>query len=239
MAGRLHTGRSRLLPRDGQTLGPGRPGSVRPLRITLAILLGAASAPGLVDGRQILCTTRQRKRLEYAVQSTERLEVPDDVAAIAANNPHLHYIVEHLAALAFTLFARPSGLAFAQMCLLSSDVPVVLCNAPDADDQLAAAAHADILLPLDPHRLLFLPGTGMRARDPRKRTDHRSLIPGGVGMALVQVAYDVPAPSSPTTPGTTPGATGGLPGHATPPPGTETASRRRPTPSSRTYWLSI
>ncbi|NEC91132.1 hypothetical protein [Streptomyces sp. SID12501] len=140
---------------------------------------------------QILRTTRQRKRLEYTVQSTERLEVPDDVAAIAANNPHLHYIVEHLAALAFTLFARPWGLAFAQMCLLSSDVPVVLSNAPDADDQLAAAAPADILLPLDPHRLLFLPGTGMRARDPRKRTDHRSLIPGRVGMTLVQVAYDV------------------------------------------------
>ncbi|MEV7678084.1 DUF4238 domain-containing protein [Streptomyces sp. NPDC088341] len=188
---------------------------------------------------QILRTTRQRKRLEYADRSTERLEVPDDVAAITANNPHLHYIVEHLAALAFTLFARPWGLAFTQMCLLTSDVPVVLCNVPDADDQLAAAAHADILLPLDPHRLLFLPGTGMRARDPRKRTDHRSLIPGGVGMALVQVAYDWPTPSSPTTPGTTPGTTGNPPGHATPLPGTETASRRRPTPSTTTYWLPI
>ncbi|MFJ9627407.1 DUF4238 domain-containing protein [Streptomyces sp. NPDC101175] len=140
---------------------------------------------------QILRTTRQRKRLEYVDRSTERLEVPHDVAAIAANNPHLHFIVEHLAALAFTLFARPWGLAFAQMCLLTSDVPVALCNAPDADDQLAAAAHADILLPLDPHRLLFLPGTGMRATDPRKRTDHRALVPGGLGIALVQVVYDV------------------------------------------------
>lgn len=47
------------------------------------------------------------------------------------------------------------------------------------------------LLPLDPHRLLFLPGAAMQAQDPRKRTDHRLVIPGGVGMALVQVVYDV------------------------------------------------
>lgn len=77
------------------------------------------------------------------------------------------------------------------MCLLTSDVPVVLFNLPDADDQLAAAALRDILLPLDPHRLLFLPGADMLARDRRKRTDHRLVIPGGVGTALVQVAYDV------------------------------------------------
>jgi hypothetical protein len=140
---------------------------------------------------QILRTTRQRKRLEYVSHGSERLDVPAGVAALATNNPHLQFIIEHLAVLAFTLFGRPWGLAFAQMCLLTSDVPVVLFNAPDAEDQLAAAARSDILLPLDPHRLLFLPRVGLQARDPRKRTDHRAVIPGCMGMALVQVAYDV------------------------------------------------
>ncbi|MDH6492646.1 DUF4238 domain-containing protein [Streptomyces sp. SAI-127] len=140
---------------------------------------------------QILRTTRQRKRLAHADREAKRLDVPAEVAAIASNNPHLRYIVEHLASLAFTLFARPWGLAFTSMCLLTSDVPVVLFNAPDAEDQQAAAAACDILLPLDPHRLLFLPSAAMLARDPRKRTDHRLVIPGGVGIALVQVTYDV------------------------------------------------
>lgn len=90
---------------------------------------------------QILRTTRQRKRLEHSGRDVRRLEAPDDVASMAANNPHLWYIVEHLAALAATLSARPWGLAFTPMCLLTSDVPVVLFNAPDAEDQLTAAAH--------------------------------------------------------------------------------------------------
>lgn len=38
---------------------------------------------------------------------------------------------------------------------------------------------------------MFLPGVGMRDRDPRKRADHRSVIPGVVAMGLVQVTYDV------------------------------------------------
>lgn len=140
---------------------------------------------------QILRTTRQRKRLEHVSGDAGLLDVPREVAVIAANNPHLRYIVEHLAALAFTLFARPWGIGFSGMCLLTSDVPVVVFNAPDAEDQLTAAALRDIVLPLDPHRLLFLPGAGMQTRDPGKRVDHRLVIPGGVGMGLVQVAYDV------------------------------------------------
>lgn len=142
---------------------------------------------------QLLRTTRQRKRLEHAddIRSGERLEAPPEVAAITANNPHLQYIVKHVAAIAFTLFVRPWGLGFSDMCLLASDVPVVLLNAPDVRDQLAAVAVCDVLLPLDPHRLLFLPGAGMQAADPRKQSDHRMKIPGGVGIGLVQVAYDV------------------------------------------------
>ncbi|MEV5704774.1 DUF4238 domain-containing protein [Actinoallomurus sp. NPDC052274] len=139
---------------------------------------------------QILRTTRQRKRLTHASQGGKALEVPAGIAAIAANNPHLQYIVGHLAALALTLYARPWGLGFSGMCLLTSDVPVVLFNAQDADDQLAAAAFCDIVLPLDPHRLLLLPGIATQALDSRKRTDHRMVIQGAVGMALVQVVYD-------------------------------------------------
>lgn len=139
---------------------------------------------------QILRTTRQRKRLEHASRSLERLDVPPEIAMITGNNPHLRYIVEHLAALAFVLIARPWGLGFTDMCLLTSDVPVVMFNHHDAEDQLAAAAVCDIMLPLDPHRLLFLPNPGMQAADPHKRTDHRMKIPGAMGMAFVDIAYD-------------------------------------------------
>ncbi|MFF9378863.1 DUF4238 domain-containing protein [Streptomyces griseoluteus] len=139
---------------------------------------------------QILRTTRQRKRLEHASPGPERLDVPPEIAAIAGNNPHLQYIVEHLAALAFVLFTRPWGLGFTDMCLLTSDVPVVMFNHHDAVDQLAAAAVSDIMLPLDPHRLLFLPNPSMQAADPRKRTDHRMKIPGSLGMLFVGIAYD-------------------------------------------------
>ncbi|SEB60947.1 DUF4238 domain-containing protein [Streptomyces melanosporofaciens] len=140
---------------------------------------------------QILRTTRQRKRLAFAAQAAERLDAPAEIAAIAANNPHLSFIIERLAALAFTLYARPWGLGFSDMCLLTSDVPVALFNHHDAEDQLTAAALCDILVPLDPHRLLFMPSPRMQADDPYKRADHRMKIPGAVGMALVQVAYDV------------------------------------------------
>ncbi|MFB8235587.1 DUF4238 domain-containing protein [Kitasatospora purpeofusca] len=141
---------------------------------------------------QILRTTRQRKRLAFADSPTGGgLEAPADIAVLAANNPHLRYIVEHLAALALTVFGRPWGLGFSDICLLTSDVPVVLLNGHDARNQLAAAAICDILLPLDPHRLLFLPGAAMQQHDPGKRSDHRMKIEGGVGMALVQTVYDV------------------------------------------------
>lgn len=47
------------------------------------------------------------------------------------------------------------------------------------------------MLPLDPHRPLFLPSSAQQLTDPRKRTDHLLRIEGAVGMALVEVAYDV------------------------------------------------
>jgi hypothetical protein len=125
------------------------------------------------------------------------------------------------------------------MCLLTSDVPVVLLNAPDAEDQLTAAAVSDILLPLDPHRLLFLPGTGMPARDPRKRTDHRLVIPGRVGIALVQVTYDVADAFVTHHPGTIPGVTGSHRALGTPLPGTATAAPHRCTAWNTTSWRPI
>ncbi|MFE2349414.1 hypothetical protein [Kitasatospora cineracea] len=48
----------------------------------------------------------------------EAAQVPADIAAIAANSPHLRYIVEHLAALALVLFARPWGLSGVGMALV-------------------------------------------------------------------------------------------------------------------------
>ncbi|WP_431681167.1 DUF4238 domain-containing protein [Kitasatospora sp. KL5] len=141
---------------------------------------------------QVLRTTRQRKRLMFDDGSAEEVaQVPADIAAIAANNPHLRYIAEHLAALALVLFARPWGLGFSDMCLLTSDVPLVMLNGHDAGNQLAAVEVCDILLPLDPHRFLFLPGHGMQEQDPLKRSDHRMKFHGGLGMALVQIVYDV------------------------------------------------
>lgn len=122
---------------------------------------------------------------------TSQAAVPDDVTTIAANNPHLHYIVENIALLATVLRSRPWGLGFSDMCLLTSDVPVVVFNRQDAADQIPAVALSDVMLPLDPHRLLLLPSPRRQATDIRKRTDHRLHLPGAVGMAFVQVAYDV------------------------------------------------
>lgn len=139
---------------------------------------------------QILRTTRQRKRLEH-VSNGDRLEVPHELAVFVANNPHVEYIAENLSPLAHILYSRPWGLAFTDMCLLTSDVPVVLFNGHDADDQLAAADFYNIMLPLDPHRLIFMPNRTLQADDPNKRVDHRMKISGAVGIALVQVAYDV------------------------------------------------
>lgn len=45
------------------------------------------------------------------------------------------------------------------------------------------AAVCDILLPLDPHRFLFLTGITM-LDDPRKCVDHRVKFDGGLGLAL-------------------------------------------------------
>ncbi|WP_458338737.1 DUF4238 domain-containing protein [Streptomyces sp. 372A] len=141
---------------------------------------------------QILRTTRQRSRLTHGLQPTEHNpELPEYIAKLASNNPHLQYIVENVAALAATLYNRPWGLGYSDMCLLTSDVPVVVWNRPDEDDQILAVAQSDVMLPLDPHRLLFLPSPAQQRADLRKRVDHLLHIKGAVGMALVGISWDV------------------------------------------------
>ncbi|MFD5474456.1 DUF4238 domain-containing protein [Streptomyces sp. NPDC127105] len=141
---------------------------------------------------QVLRTTRQRKRLTHVLPPTEKNhELPEHIGKLAANNPHLHYIVDNIAALAATLYDRPWGLGFSDMCLLTSDVPVAVWNRPDEDDQILAVAQSDVMLPLDPHRLLFLPSPTQQRTDLRKRVDHLLHIKGAVGMALVGIAWDV------------------------------------------------
>ncbi|MEV7755868.1 hypothetical protein [Streptomyces griseofuscus] len=56
-----------------------------------------------------------------------------------------HYILENIAALAAMLYDRPWGLGFSDMCLLASDVPVVVRNRPDEDDQILAVARSDVM----------------------------------------------------------------------------------------------
>ncbi|WSI28602.1 DUF4238 domain-containing protein [Streptomyces sp. NBC_01343] len=122
---------------------------------------------------QILRTIRQRKRLTH--QQTEAPDItglPGEVHTLAQNNPHLRYIVENIVTLALTLEARPWALGFSDVCLLTSGTPVAIWNRPDDEDQLRAAALSDIMLPLDPHRFLLLPGPATRGTDPRKRVDH-------------------------------------------------------------------
>ncbi|WP_328514061.1 DUF4238 domain-containing protein [Streptomyces mirabilis] len=140
---------------------------------------------------QVLRTTRQRKRLAHLHLPAEPDDVPEEIAHLAANNPHLRYIVGNIAAMAASFYGRPWGLGFSDMCLLTSDVPVVIWNRPDEEDQLLALAHSDVMLPLDPHRLLFLPSPRQRMRDPHKRADHLLHVSGAIGMALVDVAFDV------------------------------------------------
>ena len=140
---------------------------------------------------QIVRTTRQRSRVEHlaAERNVEPLAAPDDISGFAKNHAHLAFMVNEMAAIAAALFARPWGLGFADHCLLTSDVPVVIVNDQDADNQLLAVRVWDIVCPLDPHRLLFLPGIGT-VDSPRANLDHRTKFDGMLGHALNQLIFD-------------------------------------------------
>lgn len=78
---------------------------------------------------------------------------------------------------------RPWGFGITSLCLVTSDTPVLVLNGQDEQDQLTAVAYWDIYLPLDAHRLLFLPGYTHRG-NPRLRVDHRFHLPGGVAIPM-------------------------------------------------------
>lgn len=138
---------------------------------------------------QVLRTTRQRDRLTHLLDATQGLPQPRSVRDAAARHAHIGYLASKLSRLAFILHQRPWGLGFSDVCLATSDVPVVIINAHDNNDQLLAASMFDVLLPLDPHRFLLLPGSALQD-DWRKRTDHRLKFDGGMGIVLSEIIRD-------------------------------------------------
>lgn len=137
---------------------------------------------------QLLRTHRQRRRLQALTGGS--LTPPNAVGAFAANNPHLEYIVSRLAVLARILYLRPWCLAFSDACLITSDVPILVLNGQDEERQELSAAFWTVVVPLDPHRLLLLPGKSDVEDDPKKRADHRAKFDGGLGLFFNQALFD-------------------------------------------------
>lgn len=138
---------------------------------------------------QILRTTRQRDRLEHHLVNIPGLDIPKPIAKAASANAHIAFIAGQLARLATVVYDRPWGVGFSDACLVTSDVPVVLLHEHDSDDQVFAAAISDIVVPLDPHRFLYLPGL-TALRDRRKRIDHRIKLDGGLGLFVSEILRD-------------------------------------------------
>jgi hypothetical protein len=134
---------------------------------------------------QLLRTTRQRARLDVGSQPS--IDVPRD---FRSSNRHIAFILELLQPLAAILFHRPWGVGFSDYCLLTSDVPVLVLNGQDADDQLLAAEYWDIYLPLDTHRCLFLPGLHTRKLQ-KHWFDCALKLHSGIAMALNNAVADV------------------------------------------------
>jgi hypothetical protein len=151
-----------------------------PLRDTLAWWMAA----------QLLRTSRRRLRIAHQLDSSPTLAPPGPIAAALARDVHVAYIGQELAALARVLAARPWALGFSDACLITGDVPVVIINRNDAADQIGAAAVYSVLLPLDPHRFLYLPNVVNLREDRRKQVDHRMKLDGGMGYLLSQIIRD-------------------------------------------------
>lgn len=88
------------------------------------------------------------------------------------------------------IFGRPWGLGFSDVCLWTSDAPVVIINGQDDENQLLATSYWDVLLPLDPHRFLIVPGWHARREDHRKHVDHLVKFDGGMGLALSTILFE-------------------------------------------------
>jgi hypothetical protein len=136
---------------------------------------------------QIVRTTRQRKRI--AVDTDPGLSFPGQMRDSDLATDHARYIVRMVGVIAYVLHLRPWGLGHSGACLVTSDCPVVLLDYHDAENQIMAVTLSDIVFPLDPHRLIFMPGPHLVEEDPRKASDHLIKF-DGIGAAFTQAVYD-------------------------------------------------
>ncbi|MBD8515828.1 DUF4238 domain-containing protein [Plantibacter sp. CFBP 8804] len=136
---------------------------------------------------QIVRTTRQRKRID--AQNGPSLDLPGHMRESDLASQHAKYIRERVGILAYILSIRPWGLAHSGACLIASDCPVVILNGHDDNDQSFAATVDEVVFPLDPHRLIFMPGVFLVDEDPRKGRDHRIKF-DGIGQAFTQAVFD-------------------------------------------------
>lgn len=113
---------------------------------------------------------------------------PGPLHKFARNNQHLAFITQQLAPLAAVVGGRPWGIGFSDACLPTSDVPVVLMNGQDDQNQLLAEAYWEVLVPLDSHRFLLLPAPGSQS-DPRTRSDHRIKPDAGLGILVWELLW--------------------------------------------------
>ena len=140
---------------------------------------------------QIVRTTRQRHRLAHLSGDEQRdLALPRALRSQAGRDRHVKFIADHLAKLALIVFNRPWGLGYSALCLWTSDSPVVVINGHDEPDQLFAAAYWDVVLALDPHRFLIMPGRRARRDERAKRRDHLAILPGGLGLAFNSIIFE-------------------------------------------------
>lgn len=140
---------------------------------------------------QIVRTVRQRERLQHiAGNGSEHLEVPQSIRSMAGRDEHVKFMSDLLARLGWAVFNRPWGLGFSDLCLWAGDVPVLIVNGQDDHNQLLATSYWDVVLPLDPHRFLILPGLGMREEDPEKRVDHRLKLDQGFGQIISLMIFE-------------------------------------------------
>lgn len=144
---------------------------------------------------QILRTTRQRHRLSHLSDQAAEGGMPRALGAptsaltkLSRNNQHLDFITENLAPLAAIVASKPWGVGFSDACLPTSDVPVVLMNQHDAERQLVSAALWDVVLPLDPHRLLIMRARGS-GPDPATWIDHRLKLDSGFGVFVIDMIW--------------------------------------------------
>lgn len=135
---------------------------------------------------QVLRTTRQRERITAA----GAIEGKVPPIGIGRANPHLEYIVKWAAPIARAIFNRPWGVGFSDTCLLTSDVPVLVLNGQDHDNQFLAIDFWDLYLPVGPHRALYLPGRAHRDRN-QIHDDHWFKLHAGHGIGLNESMVEV------------------------------------------------